>query len=249
VAIVVNDCKLLISRSLETAIRELKRRGAGYDSFWIDAICINQGDKDERGHQIPKMRDIYHNAYETIVWLGEENEHTKEALSLFACLATGEPENMFRMRTMQLMSIGHDTSLRDLPRWWLSADALLALPYWERTLVIQEMAMSRYIVLLWGSHTVDFRTIWLVVEILNKYNTTPQTLRTIGHIEGIFRVITGLTDDGKDKRKVPTADRDLLTVLSDSCRSRASEPRDKIFGVLALAVSKILTPSLRSFDE
>lgn len=62
---IVNDCKVSITRSLAAAIRELRRRL--YDYIWIDAICINQGDKDERGHQIPKMKVIYFNSYETLV--------------------------------------------------------------------------------------------------------------------------------------------------------------------------------------
>ncbi|KAK3367008.1 hypothetical protein B0T24DRAFT_534534 [Lasiosphaeria ovina] len=32
--------------------------------FWIDALCINQADEDEKSKQVPRMGDIY-------------NKHTK----------------------------------------------------------------------------------------------------------------------------------------------------------------------------
>ena len=31
-------------------------------TFWIDAICINQADLDERSQQVAIMRDIYASA-------------------------------------------------------------------------------------------------------------------------------------------------------------------------------------------
>ncbi|GIZ44632.1 hypothetical protein CKM354_000782400 [Cercospora kikuchii] len=38
---------------------------------WVDAICINQKDLDEKAAQIPLMAQIFNQAKEVIVWLGE----------------------------------------------------------------------------------------------------------------------------------------------------------------------------------
>jgi hypothetical protein len=40
--------------------------------LWIDAICINQKDIEERNQQLLLMRRIYERAEITIVWLGPE---------------------------------------------------------------------------------------------------------------------------------------------------------------------------------
>jgi hypothetical protein len=37
---------------------------------WIDQICINQNDVEERNHQVQKMRDVYQNAQRVVAWLG-----------------------------------------------------------------------------------------------------------------------------------------------------------------------------------
>lgn len=38
---------------------------------WIDALCINQGDIQERNEQVGMMDDIFRRANKTIVWLGQ----------------------------------------------------------------------------------------------------------------------------------------------------------------------------------
>ncbi|KAI0127776.1 heterokaryon incompatibility protein-domain-containing protein [Xylariales sp. AK1849] len=43
-------------------------------TLWIDAICINQNSKEERGQQVAIMRYIYRNATRAVVWLGLDGE-------------------------------------------------------------------------------------------------------------------------------------------------------------------------------
>ncbi|OBT64978.1 hypothetical protein VE03_05688 [Pseudogymnoascus sp. 23342-1-I1] len=39
-------------------------------TVWIDAICINQNDDNEKGIQVRRMTSIYKHAYRVVVWLG-----------------------------------------------------------------------------------------------------------------------------------------------------------------------------------
>ncbi|KAF7193682.1 Heterokaryon incompatibility protein 6, OR allele [Pseudocercospora fuligena] len=41
--------------------------------LWIDALCINQADNQERSRQVRMMDEIYSGAESTIIWLGEED--------------------------------------------------------------------------------------------------------------------------------------------------------------------------------
>ena len=49
---------LPITRNLYRALKQLRCNNQSR-VFWIDAICVNQQDMDERGHQVQRMADIY----------------------------------------------------------------------------------------------------------------------------------------------------------------------------------------------
>ena len=68
--IIINDAIVEVGHNLETALRQL--RSGGYLRVWIDALCINQSDNEERGLQIRNMRQIYSQAMYVITWLGDD---------------------------------------------------------------------------------------------------------------------------------------------------------------------------------
>lgn len=44
--------------------------------FWVDGICINQGDAEERNAQVAMMSRIYAAASKVVIWLGLQDEST-----------------------------------------------------------------------------------------------------------------------------------------------------------------------------
>jgi hypothetical protein len=67
----VSPMTMSIRKNLTNALSHL--RYADRDRvLWIDAICINQHDLQERGLQVPRMTDIYKYANRVVVWLGTE---------------------------------------------------------------------------------------------------------------------------------------------------------------------------------
>jgi hypothetical protein len=59
----------------------LRLRGLfGSLTLWVDSICINQSDEDEKRNQIPLMREIYGKAKRVYIWLGEGNENSDLAM-------------------------------------------------------------------------------------------------------------------------------------------------------------------------
>lgn len=63
------DCSLQVTRNLEITLRNL-RYADRPRVMWIDAVCVNQQDLDERGEQVKRMADIYSRAKEVTVWIG-----------------------------------------------------------------------------------------------------------------------------------------------------------------------------------
>jgi len=67
--ITINNHDLQITTNLDSALRHL-RKPHNAIRLWIDAICINQADTNERSEQVRQMRDIYMYASKVIIWLG-----------------------------------------------------------------------------------------------------------------------------------------------------------------------------------
>jgi hypothetical protein len=59
-----------VTRNLEAAIRRL-RKSTEDRVIWIDQLCINQANLDEKSAQVAIMPQIYMACSEVILWLGE----------------------------------------------------------------------------------------------------------------------------------------------------------------------------------
>ena len=67
--------------NLFAVLRRL-RHSSQTKALWIDAICINQNDPEEKNHQVPLMHRIYHGANRVIIWLGEDDGEAVHAFPI-----------------------------------------------------------------------------------------------------------------------------------------------------------------------
>ncbi|KAJ4197095.1 hypothetical protein NW759_016358 [Fusarium solani] len=83
--IICSDHVCHIGQSLSDGLRRM--RDADEDRIaWADAICINQNDNVEKGHQVDLMGVIYDKARDVLVWLGPDT--TGSAEEAFRCIRT-----------------------------------------------------------------------------------------------------------------------------------------------------------------
>jgi hypothetical protein len=75
-----SDVKIPITRNCYEALRTLHRH-FGVRSIWVDAICINQDNVEEKEHQIPLMGDIFGGARRVFIWLGNGTRESDEAFT------------------------------------------------------------------------------------------------------------------------------------------------------------------------
>lgn len=59
---------------------------------WVDALCINQQDKDERACQVRLMGQIYSGATSVAIWIGQEYEESDSAIELLQKVDSKEVE-------------------------------------------------------------------------------------------------------------------------------------------------------------
>ena len=178
----VRACEpLKISSALAVALRYL-RHAADERVLWIDAICINQTDSEERSSQVSVMADIFEMADCVTVWLGEDHEivplayATMDALSA-ASLAFGIEEGDFIGRGQDTMdqlhaelvsrlqsnshcnccgigfAISNDVAISGLLAVW----KLFHRPWFSRLWVLQEVTSSivKRTLIQTGTHRTD----------------------------------------------------------------------------------------------
>ena len=81
----VNDVTAYILPSLSSALQNL-RFPHKPRKLWIDYLCINQADFEERNTQMQLMGRIYKTAWRVLCFLGEANSSTAEAMQLLSDL-------------------------------------------------------------------------------------------------------------------------------------------------------------------
>jgi hypothetical protein len=89
--------------------------------MWIDAVCLNQNDKQEKARQIPRMGDIYSKAKGVLIWLGDAADDSDFFMD---CVAQGD------IRAYQTR------------RFWYGVCAVQARPWFTRKWVLQEFALN-----------------------------------------------------------------------------------------------------------
>ncbi|KAL9127020.1 MAG: hypothetical protein Q9175_007817 [Cornicularia normoerica] len=70
---------LAITQNLAEALQYLRYEDTSR-VLWIDAICVDQSNISERGHQVVRMAEIYPRARRVLVWLGAECDDSALAI-------------------------------------------------------------------------------------------------------------------------------------------------------------------------
>jgi hypothetical protein len=121
--------------------------------IWIDAICINQSDLEEKTHQVRLMRDIFSKAQNTVIWLGcratpwEMLWHPDPASDFKLAHQLGRYR--FHAILEELLKIGTNGDWKDWDedRFELSAllifcmTEIMADQWWERAWTVQEATL------------------------------------------------------------------------------------------------------------
>ena len=148
-SIYIDDASFSVGPALLAMLKDLRPED-GSRPVWIDAICINQKDIQERAVQVKLMQDIYSLAVHTLIWLGEIDDDGELALTFISRQAALEPE---RERGASLVerwagrTPGSDyVSLMRDRSYCLIWDAVFQFcrrDYWSRVWMIQEIALSK----------------------------------------------------------------------------------------------------------
>ncbi|KXT18226.1 hypothetical protein AC579_2895 [Pseudocercospora musae] len=182
--------------------------------LWIDAICINQNDLDERARQIRLMGRIYNRARKVLIWLGDADEpETVTEQTYKWTFGWSAPVSAFQ--DWQLRSLA--AAIRNTrPSWWTRAWVLqeTVLAYWDPPICFGTFTMT-----------------------VSEFNWMSSLIEDEGPTQtAIFLRVR------EDLRRTPFMERKLDQTWTRSiteyakrlCRLDATDPRDKVYSVLGV---------------
>jgi hypothetical protein len=76
-AILCDGYRCPVTRNLLAALQGIRKPTTNV-LIWIDQLCINQDDVQERGHQVSIMKHIFNQAKDVLVWLGEADDRSEK---------------------------------------------------------------------------------------------------------------------------------------------------------------------------
>ncbi|PIG80568.1 hypothetical protein AARAC_003269 [Aspergillus arachidicola] len=191
--------------------------------LWVDAVCINQQDEQEKGYQIQLMPTIYGRASHVIVWLGEAADHSDRALEDIRLAAEDES---FRYEPTRPRGNECTAILK-----------LLQRPWFRRIWVLQEISAARSILVMCGHFKINGIAF---ASGLNKLNLTNTDYASSG-LENTIRSITYLMRGAISRPDYVTRPYGMLSLgeLIDMYHTReATKKHDKVYALLGMSADR-----------
>lgn len=229
--IMIDEKTLSITESLHEALHHLRRPDEDR-MLWIDALCIDQTNIKERGHQVNRMGEIYKKADRVIVWLGYLSGNATQLKSAITILEA---------QVEKLPGIPRKWPRED-PRWksqWRQVEANFG-PLCRDKLVD---GLKSFMQKPW------FSRVWILQEVANAKRTIVTC--NLGEIPGwIFALLPHAMDVEVDEQCKAVLDimphpstpstsrketRNLSSLLWKFRGCKATDPRDRVYALLDMA--------------
>lgn len=234
--VVISGRRMLVHQTCWSALRQVRHHHPD-DVFWIDAICINQNDLDEKGQQVGFMGQIYATAVSVLICLGP---HSCDSELLF--YDWGDDADATESNTAErnpavsfLSSRLEGDSVQRFKNLLNAYHSLENRSYWTRAWVIQEFALAKSVYVLCGNGIMlwkHLRTFWSLAYTKQTqkvpwiaYPRLPTTdIRPRNDVLTRFDSLEGSRMHARNLEEL------LLLHYNAGC----TDPRDRIFALLSL---------------
>lgn len=262
----INGNNWLITENLAVALRSLpnvikqKEELSSIKFLWVDAICIDQTDQNEKTHQVQLMYDIYSAARLTIAWLGDD--HCKEGASLdnIKILASYlEPiqnqahtmpwhrPQRTRFHTFNRMRehLNRDSVTR------LAVSQVLQSALWQRVWILQETVAPKDLFYAYGNGLVHWRDMFTFLHIWAEFelDDTDVDPSRVERVTLAAQSPLKMLWERQRRAEVTRQQRtfiDLLQVVRH--RLHASDSRDLVYSILHLVDKNELIPEYNNIS-
>ena len=201
--------------------------------IWVDAICIDQSNDMEKGHQVLFMDRIYRRADRVFIWLGEEAEESGLAMDLLAeySIICGCGADQEKDQATQRKEFEERTE-----KWtshWRALGKLIKRPWFSRRWTIQENVFARAKTIFCGNKGVCWTSLGGVVWIYHKNNCHGEQDGQGPH--GDCVLIESLDWASEGVRSGEEHYLTLATFLARFHKSCCTDSRDAVYSLVSMA--------------
>ncbi|KAM0248311.1 hypothetical protein ACHAP5_003481 [Fusarium lateritium] len=234
----VDGAYVRVAVSLHDALHVLRQNRLS-TLVWADALCINQEDKVERGLQVRLMPRIYSGAMYVTIWLGPEENNSTRAVKYLERIAIASTEVFGSIGVSQLLAAGITNG--DI----LAVVSLFAREYWRRLWVVQEIFNTKCIYVYCGPAILPWESYQRASEIFSQHrneltfnNKCHDKIRLATSPDHFSReqilIHQGPASLPDLRPHMSNGGEPLLHILRTCRRKLASDPRDKLYGILGV---------------
>jgi hypothetical protein len=225
---------LPVLNTLQPFFQVLRSRNMLLDGkwWWIDSICIDQANLQERAHQVGHMEMIYRHAESVIAWVGEASSDSDLAIDFIKLL---EKTSRRRLSVAELRATLQQDHYRS---HWKALTNFLSRRWWSRIWSVQEFVLAPSLTFWCGMRNVSRVAVCRAISIADKC-TSAGIKETLGFTYGNNRRrVWGLYKASKKPEVGPGLS--LLALAAYFCCMDATDDRDRLYGVMALAADRSL---------
>lgn len=237
------DQHLRVRRNLYSALMEIRASDtwSSNQALWIDAICINQRNcHSEKPHQVRLMGSIYRQAARVVAWLGVARDDSDIGMDVLNTYS----HHMCRAHLLRRASC---TWCRELCSTASSLiDKLWERSYWRRVWIIQELQLSRSLVLRYGSKSITAENLERAIESLECFEKPGFNQRTWKGEEGLH-LYTPYKHLASRKHGYRALAKLLRICIDDDFK--AYEPRDYVYALLAICTDRRIDTIVVDYDK
>ncbi|KAK5458508.1 hypothetical protein LTS15_004590 [Exophiala xenobiotica] len=221
------------TREIRVNGRAFRRGEARF--LWIDALCIDQQNLEERNWHVQRMARIYDSAQKTVVWLGMPSEDRRQARGLEFVVELAGAAAGARQGAGAGAAGGAWEVMERMEARWRNLLELCRGVYWTRTWIIQEFLRAREVEVVVGTASLEWTLFEDVVRLVREKERergrrggsedVPAWMGEFMHTLPVR--LTG--------RRISHEQSTLEELLAEFYDSKCAERRDKIYGVLGIA--------------
>ena len=243
----IDDTEFPITENLYAFMQRYRSSHALW-YVWIDAVCINQSDLDEKAMQVDHMLVIYEKAELVMIWLGDEGPNTKLAVdylhwAIRNSRETRDGEDVFNDHSNDCLQL--------VPQVLSGIEDMCSRNWVRRIWVKQEICAANKLIVSCGTHQLswyEYRrgpsvTLASVKQVARdgiEYRGELQEFRpNISSEDKIcLQNLRSWPDPSRplDLRSSPNKNvREIMRLLNESTDCQATNTHDRIYALLGIA--------------